>query len=170
MERCPSDLDKQLIILKDSCSNMGMTISTNKTKIMIIKSKKDTNANSIYDNISLEEATSYKYLQIDIHHKLNWNYSIEKMINGGWKAYFGLENSCKATNLVMWDKNKLLFETLVTHIILYGCELWGCNISRESWKKIEQIHKSFITYNLKIKINTPYPILLIEVGLSLLRA
>ena len=31
---------------------------------------------------------------------------------------------------------------------------------------IEHIHKRFITYKLKIKINTPYPILLIEVGLS----
>ena len=36
----------------------------------------------------------------------------------------------------------------------------------ESWRKIEQIQKRFITYNLKIKNNTPYPILLIEVGLS----
>ena len=61
------------------------------------------------------------------------------MINGGWKAYFGFENNCKTTNLVMWDKNKLLFETLVTHVILYGYEVWGCNISRESWRKIEQI-------------------------------
>ena len=33
------------------------------------------------------------------------------MINGGCKAYFGLENNCKAANLVMWDKKKLLFET-----------------------------------------------------------
>ena len=24
--------------------------------------------------------------------------------NGGWKTYFGLENNCKAANLVMWDK------------------------------------------------------------------
>ena len=32
--------------------------------------------------------------------------------------------------------------------------------------KIEQIQKWFITYNLKIKINMPYPILLIEVGIS----
>ena len=31
---------------------------------------------------------------------------------------------------------------------------------------IEQTHKRFITYNLKIKRNTPYPILLIEVDLS----
>ena len=47
------------------------------------------------------------------------------MINGGWKAYFGLENNCKATNLVMWDKKKFLFENLVTPVILYGCEVWG---------------------------------------------
>ena len=67
---------------------------------------------------------------------------------------------------MMRDKKKLLFETLVTLVILYGCEIWGCIISRESWRKIEQIQKRFITYNLKIKNNTPYPIILIEVGLS----
>jgi hypothetical protein len=97
--------------------------------------------------------SSYKYLGIDIHHKLNWNYSIEKRIIGGWKAYYGLENNCKSVDLWSWDKNKLLFETLVTPVILYGCEVWGCSISRESWRKIEQIQKNFITYNLKIKGN-----------------
>ena len=66
----------------------------------------------------------------------------------------------------MWDKKKFLFETLVIHVILYGYEVWRCNISRESWRKIKQIQKRFITYDLKIKINTSYPILLIEVGLS----
>ena len=75
---------------------------------MIIKSKKDTYAYFVYDNRNLEEVSSYKYLGIDIHHKLNWNYSIEKRINGGLKAYFCLENNCKAANLVMWDKKKLL--------------------------------------------------------------
>ena len=166
MEMCHFDLDKQLIILKYFFSNMGMAVNTDKTKIMIIKSKKDTYANFIYDNKNLEESTSYKYLKIDIHHKLNWNYSIEKMINGGWKSYFGLENNCKSANLVMWDTKKFHFETLFIRVILYGCEVWGCSISRESWRKIEQIHKWFIIYNLKIKSNTPYHILLIEVGLS----
>ena len=116
---------------------MGMTVNTDKTKNMIIKSKKDTYANFIYENRNLEEVASYKYLEIDIHHKLNWNYIIEKMINGGWKAYFGLENNCKSVNMVMWDKNKFLFETLVIPIILYGYEVWGCSISRESWRNIE---------------------------------
>ena len=37
----PSDLDKQLRILKYFCFNMGMTVNTDKKKIMIIKSKKE---------------------------------------------------------------------------------------------------------------------------------
>jgi hypothetical protein len=49
--------------------------------------------------------------------------------------------------------------------ILYECEVWGYSISRESWRKIEQIQKNFITYNLKIKGNTPYPILLLETSI-----
>lgn len=118
LARCPFDLDKQLRLLKDLCSTMGMIVNTDKTKVMIIKSK-DTYANFMYDNSNLEEVSSYKYLGIDIHHKLNWNYSIEKMINGEWKAYFGLENNCKMTNLVMWDGKNFLFETLVTLVILY---------------------------------------------------
>ena len=104
LARCSSDLDKQLRLLKDFCSNMGITVNTDKTKVMIIKSKNDTYANFMYDNSNLEEVSSYKYLGIDIHHKLNWNYSIKKRINGGWKAYFGLENNCKRANLVMRDK------------------------------------------------------------------
>ena len=102
---------------------MGMIVNTDKTKIIIIKSKKDTYAIFFNYNRNLEAVTSYKYLGIDIPHKLIWNYSIGKRIYGGWKAYFGLENNCKSTNLVMWD-NKFLFETLVIPIILYGYEVW----------------------------------------------
>ena len=66
----------------------------------------------------------------------------------------------------MWDKKKFLFKTLVTPVILYGCEAWGCSFSKESWRRIEQIQKRFITYNLKIKSNMPYPIILLEADLS----
>ena len=39
MVRSPHDLENQLRILKDFCSNMGMTVNTDKTKVMVIKSK-----------------------------------------------------------------------------------------------------------------------------------
>jgi hypothetical protein len=91
---------------------------------------------------------------------LNLNYSIEKRIIGGWRTYHGIENNCKSTQLWSLDKKKILFETLVTHLILYGCEF--C----ESSRKIEKIQNDFLTYNLKIKGNVPYPILLLEASLS----
>jgi hypothetical protein len=103
MEKSPYDLGKKLIILKDFLFSMCMTMNTNKTKVMIIKSKRITYDIFVYDKNSLEEFRSYKYLGIDIHHKLNWNYSIEKRINGGWKYYYGLENNCKSIDLWLWD-------------------------------------------------------------------
>jgi len=54
MARCPYDLDKKLILLKDFCSTMGMTVNTDKTKVMIIKSKKDTYAKFLFDKNNLE--------------------------------------------------------------------------------------------------------------------
>jgi hypothetical protein len=78
-----------------------MTVNIDKTKVVIIKSKNITYANFMYDNNNVEEMTSYKYLRIDLQQKLNWNYSIEKRINKGWKAYYGLENNCKSKDLCL---------------------------------------------------------------------
>ena len=132
---------------------------------MIIKLKNTNYNNFIYDNNYLEKIYPYKYLGINIHNQLNWNYSIEKRIIRGWKCYYRLENNCNSMNIWTLSKKKILFETLVTCLLLYGCEVWGYNISRESWSNIEFIQMLFINYNLNIKGNTPYPFLLIEVGL-----
>jgi hypothetical protein len=59
MVRIPYDLEKELRILKDLCSNMYMTINSNKTKFMIIKSNKITSDTFVYDNKNLEEVPSY---------------------------------------------------------------------------------------------------------------
>jgi hypothetical protein len=124
---------------------------------MIIKSDKITYNTFVYDNNNMEEVPSYTYLGTDINHKLNKNYNIDLRINGGWKAYCGLENNYKTTKIWIWDKKKHLFQNLITHVILYGCQVWGFGISKESWIKTKNIQKNFITYNLKIKGNTPYP-------------
>ena len=71
MTRSPHDLGMQLIILKYFFSNMGMIVNTNNDKIMIIKCNKITYDTFVYENNNLEEVTSYKYLRISLHHKLN---------------------------------------------------------------------------------------------------
>jgi hypothetical protein len=65
---------------------MTMTVNIDKMKVMITKSQKITYDTFVYEKNNLEEVHSYKYFGIDIHHNINWNYNIEKRINGGWKA------------------------------------------------------------------------------------
>ena len=69
-------------------------------KVMIIKSQEITYVKVLmHGNNNCEEVNSYKYLNIDLHHKLKQNYSNKKRINGGSKYYYGLENNCKSTYL-----------------------------------------------------------------------
>ena len=49
----------------------------------------------VYDNNILEEFSLYKYVGIYMQPKLDWNYIIEKGINGGWKDHKGIENHYK---------------------------------------------------------------------------
>ena len=65
---------------------MGMIVNIDKTKVMIIKSKRINYDNFIYNNNYLEKVSSYNYLGIDIHHQLNWNYNIEKRVFKVWKS------------------------------------------------------------------------------------
>jgi hypothetical protein len=99
MESIPHDIENQLRMLKEFCSNMGMIVNIDKTKVMIIKSNKIHYDTFVYDKNNLEKVTSYKYIGIDIHHKLNWNYSIDKMIIRRCKDYYGLEKNCKSADL-----------------------------------------------------------------------
>jgi len=74
---------------------MGMTVNTDKTKVIIIKSKMISHGSFVYDNHFLEQVSSYKYSFIDIPHQPIWNYNIDKIIVGNWKAYYELEKNCK---------------------------------------------------------------------------
>jgi len=59
-----------------------MLINIDKTKVIIIKSKKVTHPDITYDHNHLEDINSYNYLEVNIHQKLDWKYNVEKRING----------------------------------------------------------------------------------------
>jgi len=75
MARIARELEKKIRILKDLYSNMDMTLNTNKTKVMIIKS----------NNIFITSSTR--------------TIALRKRINGGCKSYYGLEKIWKQMGL-----------------------------------------------------------------------
>jgi hypothetical protein len=87
----------------------------------------------------LEEAPSYKYFGTNIHHKKNWNYSVEKGLAEFGKLFLVLKIILEKLSFGFGKKRNFFFDMLVIGLILYGCEVWSCRISRETWRKIEQI-------------------------------
>ena len=119
--------------------------------------------------LCLIEVTSYKYLIINIHHKLNWNYSIEKRINGGWKAFLVLKITVNQPISSCGIKRSSFFKVLSSMLSCMVVKYGGATFLEKLGGRLSK-HKCFITYNLKIKSNTPYLIILIKVGLCTLRA
>jgi hypothetical protein len=95
---------------------------------MIIKSNKIPYDTFVYDNNNLEEVNSYKYLGIDIHHKLNWNYSIEKRIIGDGKLIMGLKTIVNQLNFgVGIRRNSSL--RLLLHLLFFMDVKYGAVVS-----------------------------------------
>ena len=81
----PSNLDEQLWNLKNLHSSIGMCVNTNKNKVMIIKSKKDTYVNFFYDNrVDAQSWTPLKTLQVPHNTEKN----PEPMALGDNQGYF----------------------------------------------------------------------------------
>ena len=60
------------------------------------------------------------------------------------------------------DRKWNLFKTMVTHILLYGVEVWGSTISLNAWNEIEKIQKMFLRRQLGVKATTFYEVKLSE--------
>ena len=63
----------------------------------------------------------------------------KKIILGGWKALYALQNRCREAELWDWNMIKVLFRLLVCPVILYGRELWASSIPISKWKQIGKI-------------------------------
>ena len=66
---------------------------------------------------------------------------------------------CIKLNLPL-DIASELFDSLVSPILLYGCEIWGCG----NCKAIESLHVKFCKIILKINKNSPNCMALGELG------
>ncbi|KAL2620963.1 hypothetical protein R1flu_001168 [Riccia fluitans] len=64
----------------------------------------------------------------------------------------------------------LLFRTSVQTVVLYGMEIWGPATSASDWYRIEAVLKAFLRSELVVKVQTPFAIMLAEIGAVSLEA
>ena len=136
-------LQQSLDVLHDFCSSWKLEVNEQKSKVIVFNSNGKTHLNSFKINESIiETVKSYCYLGITLKYTGNINISTKSLMEKGRKAWFkikktiGLNNAC---NLL-----EKLFDTLVSPIILYGCEVWGAYCNFKDTDPFEHLHIKFI--------------------------
>lgn len=147
------------------CEDAGLSVNVNKTKFMIVKTRKmDTQPLLMYQGQQVEKVDSFRYLGIDIPCNYAWGYCAQNRMDVGHAKYYQFENMCAQKSIKRWEIKAIIFETCVVQTILYGVEIWGASISAHTWNEIEKIQKKFLCRHVGVKKTTPYSVLLLETG------
>ena len=121
-------LQKQLDIIQDYCNKWGLEININKTKFMIMNSRKQQQS-SIDDpcptlnDVPLDRVYSYCYLGIIISSNGNFKNAVDSLCLKGLRALFSLRRTLDR-RYVDANCHDQLFNMLVSPILTYGCQIW----------------------------------------------
>ena len=110
-----------------------MSINQTKTNVVIFsRGKVRTDYHFKIGNLDIDTTSEYCYLGVIFNFNGKFTKAINDRITTARKAMFGLNE--KAVNLLLPpDIHIDLFEKMVSPIFLYGCEIWGTEMSTP-WK------------------------------------
>lgn len=152
-------LQKKLDLLYDYCKVQQLTVNISKSKIIVFNATKKSEP-ILYNDCILEEVDDFKYLGITLNRKGNMRYSQQILIKQAIRARATLDNYLRKHKHMSIKIIFELFDTLITPIILYNCELWGITIVKE----IEQFHLAFMKRILGVKPSTNTCLVYAELG------
>ena len=122
-------------------TDYGMTISAEKTKVMVCPGKAEEKVDAL--NIKLgdekiEEVKMFKYVGGIITTTGEVKEEIEQRIKTAGMAFGGLRSRLFGNRKMARNVKLRVYESLVLAILLYGSETW--NIKAEEAKKLESFH------------------------------
>ena len=139
-----SDMQRNLDLLNEYCICNKLKVNISKTKMLVFARSK-TRIRNIrafkFGDMNLDQVEDYIYLGICF----NWNGSFVKakkvLYDKASKAMYSLIQKGRRLNLPT-DVMLILFDKCVEPILLYGCEVWGC----ENIDILEKVHTKFCEF------------------------
>ena len=158
-----SGLQDALNNLHFYCNKWGISVNTKKTKIVVFKkgSSSTFQGQWMYGDHILEVVPYFKYLGLSISGNGSFTYHFRETVKSARRALFGLRKSFN-DNPEIYPKMKIdLFNSMVTPILFYGCEVWGfCKAD-----SLDRFYISFLKNVLGVKQSTPNCFVYGELGL-----
>ena len=168
MARSEKQLQQMMDIFSEFCYRYDLTVNLKKTEIVVFSSKLNgIKTNIIYRGKPVPQNTTYKYLGVMFHSRFGAKYAGDALMIAAKRALFLLQQKMKSENITSPQIALQLYDALVSPIITYGCEVWGCLDSKKKGSSIDAADKlftSFIKRCLRVPGNTDNSMVLAEVG------
>jgi Reverse transcriptase (RNA-dependent DNA polymerase) len=172
----PQELQQLLDCIQQWCGEHGMTIHVDKTEIVVFNTTAQIlsgfGATWSIDGKHVKVSQHFKYLGIHFHFSTGATYGLQKAAQRGRFAIACLHR--KLHDLDVGANVELalhMYSSMVEPALLYGCEVWGQNClqltdpAASNNLEVEQVHRNFLRYVLKVRKNTPAWIVYREAGM-----
>jgi hypothetical protein len=118
--------------LIDASEEVGLDVNVEKTKSVFVYC--DHNADQNQDvkirNSSFEDVPQFKYLGTTITNPTFIQEEIKRRLNSGNACYHLIQNLLSSRLLANNIKVRI-YETIIFHMVLYGCETWSLTLREE---------------------------------------
>jgi hypothetical protein len=160
----PQGLQKQLDGLFQFCSDYQMIVNTVKSKVMIFG--KHDNVNFKFNNKNLDIVQTYKYLGVVFNSVQKQGSNLFKTMveitsEKALKACFVATKKCSALGRVTPKISLQLFDSFVSPVLEYGCEVWSTG---KQVVAIERIQLRYLKMLLGVKNSTTTMAVYAELG------
>ena len=147
----PEDLQASLNRLYEYCNNWGLEVNVDKSKVVVFRKRGGVRLNEswLYGNESLDVVNDFNYLGVTLNYTGNFNLNVQTLHGKALKAMNALLSRLKQYN-TMPKVALQLFDSFVSPILSYGCEVWGFSKS----KQLENIHLKFCKNVLGVRQST----------------
>lgn len=172
----PQELQQLLDCIQEWCSEHGMTIHVDKTEIVVFNTTASTllrlGGTWSIDGSHVKVSQHFKYLGIHFHFSTGAAYGLQKAAQRGRFAIACLHR--KLSDLDVGANVELalhMYSSIVEPALLYGCEVWGQNCLQltdpadDGKLEVEQVHRNFLRYVLKVRKSTSAWIVYREAGM-----
>lgn len=163
LSESPENLQLMINRLAAYCEKWGLTINTEKSKVMVFSrtNQRDVNHRWFFRDSCLDVANEHKYLGVKLNSTLDFRKHLteksnasQSLINLTWKKLFLNPH----INLSVKYK---IFEAVLRSSLCYAAQVWGVYENEE----IEKLQRNFIKKLFNLPVTTPNYALYLETGL-----